>query len=85
MSRSEFRPTPEQTGQIANQLEGTCGSVQGALAFLDLPEFDPSEVEDALLDLPEGLERCKGCDWWMGTSSLDDEGYCLDQCSQESR
>lgn len=73
----------EKLGEIQQELEGTCLSLA---EIIDRHELSISEdaLEDELLNQPQPVERCCGCEWWFGVTVLtfDEErgaGMC-DQC-----
>lgn len=71
--------TRDELSKIAEYLVGTCNSIDEALERFDVVE-DTSEVEDQLLDLPEGVECCPGCGWWVNSWELVDDNNDLCLC-----
>jgi len=68
--------TDEQLKMLAENLAGTCDSIETGLEGLDLDarDFDVTNVEDALLDY--NVEICPGCDWWCDSGELHDGEGC---------
>lgn len=54
---------------IADKLLGTCDQKPDDLLYADA---DLAEAFDAL------VRECEGCNWWVETHEVDDEGLCED-------
>jgi len=80
--RGDVVTLTEFVDEIANELDGTCDSVDWMMTKHEVA-FEVDAVEDALVQR-HNLERCSGCDWWMESCELDGGGdddwvgYCDD-------
>lgn len=74
--------TRVQLVELGNRLEGTCAAIETVLGGMGLEgeNFNIEEIEDQLLDLPEGIERCPGCGWWVYSWDLVDENGDTGEC-----
>ncbi len=76
--------TREQVIELGSRLEGTCAAIESVLEGMGLESenFDILDIEDQLLDLPESIERCSGCGWWVYSWALVDENGDAGECEQ---
>lgn len=62
-------------GILANQLLGTCKSIESVLDQDDeldaLRDCSIDDLEDMVIS--KNVERCDGCDWWFESGDLVDE------------
>lgn len=61
---------------IADQLIGTCDSLDSVFDRLDYNEYRNNQV---VLDAIDGqVFECQECSWWCEISEMTDEGTCQD-------
>lgn len=62
--------------KLANELEGTCGSLDDALQRQGLTIDEvPTEV---MLELDNLVMECGSCGWWCEASEVDEDANCRD-------
>lgn len=64
--------------KIADELLGTSGTLLHRLA--EDYKVDICDIEEAAAECE--VEKCNGCDWFVETSELDENGNCED-CRDE--
>ncbi|MFG6080408.1 hypothetical protein ACEUZ9_000964 [Paracoccus litorisediminis] len=71
--------------EIQSELEGTCTTISEIIEQRGL-DIDEDAFEDRLLD-GNAIERCKCCEWWFTSTSLefdpDRNGGVCEQCMPE--
>jgi hypothetical protein len=70
----------ELVARAYDYLNGTSRDARDFLDANDIEDVDPEELEEAVEE--RGLERCPGCDWWMGSYELIDEDNEVVGCEQ---
>lgn len=69
-------PTVEIIREIADELGGTCRSLDTAL---EERGFDIGNVPSVLLEaLDAEVMLCETCGWWCDSDEIDDDGNCND-------
>jgi hypothetical protein len=72
--------TVEIMREIAEELQGTCGTLDAAL---EVHGIDIDSVPVKLLqEIDEITIECPDCGWWCESSEMNEEGVCKD-CSED--
>lgn len=69
--------------RVAETLQGTCLSVDDALAVEFGEGTDLTDIDSVLLErLDDAVTQCDGCGWWDESGALDDN-QCCEDCRDE--
>lgn len=75
---TERKFTDEEIDDLAQQLNGTCQTVNEALRYDDRnrSEDDMTRADHQALD--GEIACCETCSWWCEPAELDEDGNCDD-------
>ncbi len=72
-------PTVEMMREIAEELQGTCGSLDDNLEKRGVDiDLVPAELLDVI---DEEVILCETCGWWYESHEVDDDGNC-NECTE---
>jgi hypothetical protein len=77
---NSMKVSTEMMKEIAEELRGTCGTLDAKLEERGLSEDDIPQT--LLQDLDMDVMCCETCGWWCEPSEMDSEGVC-DDCANE--